>query len=43
MRLLRIAARADPVSQSVKCVGLVDGHYPELLAGMSGRVLLAPN
>lgn len=40
VRLLRIAARADPVSQSVKCVGLVDGHYPELLAGMSGRVLL---
>lgn len=41
-RLLRIAARADPVSQSVKSVAVIDGEYSELIAGMSGRVLLAP-
>ena len=42
VRLLRIAAKADPVSQTVRCVGVVDGRFPELLAGMSGRVLLNP-
>lgn len=42
VKLLRIAAKADPVSQSVKGVAVVDGQYPELLAGMSGRVLMAP-
>jgi RND family efflux transporter MFP subunit len=42
VRLLRVAAKADPVSQSVKCVAVVDGRFPELLAGMSGRVLLSP-
>lgn len=41
VRLLRIAAKADPVSQTVKCVAVVDGRYPDLLAGMSGRVLLS--
>jgi len=41
-KLLRIAARADPVSQSIKAVGVIDGNYPELIAGMSGRILLAP-
>lgn len=41
VRLLRVAAKADPVSQSVKCVAVVDGRFPELLAGMSGRVLLS--
>jgi membrane fusion protein, multidrug efflux system len=42
VKLLRIAARADPVSQTVKAVAVVDGKYPELIAGMSGRVLLSP-
>lgn len=42
VRLLRVAAKADPVSQSVKCVAVVEGRHPELLAGMSGRVLLSP-
>lgn len=36
-RVLRIGAKVDPVSQSVKLVGAVDGRFPELLAGMSGR------
>lgn len=42
-RLLRIAAKADPVSQSVKAVAVIDGKFPELIAGMSGRILLSPN
>jgi RND family efflux transporter MFP subunit len=41
-KLLRIAARADPVSQSVKTMAMIDGRYPELVTGMSGRVQLAP-
>jgi RND family efflux transporter MFP subunit len=38
----RIGARVDPVSQSVKLVAAIDGRFPELIAGMSGRVNLAP-
>jgi len=41
-RLLRVAAKADPVSQSIKAVGVIDGQYPELIAGMSGRILIEP-
>ena len=42
VKLLRTAARADPVSQSIKAVAVIDGQFPELVAGMSGRILLAP-
>lgn len=38
----RIGARVDPVSQSIKLTGAIDGHFPELIAGMSGRVQLSP-
>jgi membrane fusion protein (multidrug efflux system) len=38
-RFTRIGARADPVSQSVKVVAAIDGRFPELVAGMSGRLL----
>ena len=38
----RIGARVDPVSQSVKLVAAIDGRFPELIAGMSGRINLAP-
>jgi RND family efflux transporter MFP subunit len=41
-RVLRIGARVDPVSQSVKLVAAIDGRFPELIAGMSGRINLAP-
>jgi RND family efflux transporter MFP subunit len=41
-RLNRIGARVDPVSQSVKVAAAIDKRFPELIAGMSGRVLLAP-
>lgn len=40
-RFTRIGARVDPVSQSVKVAAAIDGQFPELVAGMSGQVLLA--
>jgi len=42
VKLARLGARVDPVSQSIKVVGEITGAFPELLAGMSGKVLLAP-
>jgi len=41
-RVQRIGARVDPVSQSIKLSAAIDGRFPELIAGMSGRVALAP-
>lgn len=41
-QILRIGARVDPVSQSVKLVAAIDGRFPELIAGMSGRINLSP-
>ena len=41
-KVQRIGARVDPVSQSVKLSATVDGKFPELIAGMSGKVLMAP-
>lgn len=41
-RFIRIGARVDPVSQSVKVAAAIDGRFPELIAGMSGRVRIAP-
>lgn len=40
-RITRIGARVDPVSQSVKVAAVIDGRFPELIAGMSGKVLPA--
>ncbi len=37
-RLTRLAARVDPVSQSLKVNAAIHGRFPELMAGMSGRV-----
>jgi len=37
-KFIRIGARVDPVSQSVKVTAAIDGHFPELMTGMSGRV-----
>ena len=37
-RFIRIGARVDPVSQSVKVAAAIDGRFPELVSGMSGRV-----
>lgn len=41
-KVQRIGARVDPVSQSVKLSATIDGRFPELIAGMSGKVLMAP-
>ena len=42
VKLTRVGARIDPVSQTVKVTGAIGGHFPDLSAGMSGRVLLVP-
>ncbi|WP_300436115.1 efflux RND transporter periplasmic adaptor subunit [Zoogloea sp.] len=41
-KVTRLGAKVDPVSQSVKAVAVIDGQFSELIAGMSGRVMLAP-
>jgi membrane fusion protein (multidrug efflux system) len=41
-KVQRIGARVDPVSQSVKLTAVIDGRFGELIAGMSGKVLMAP-
>jgi hypothetical protein len=41
-RFIRLGARVDPVSQSIKVVAAINGKYPELMAGMSGRVQITP-
>lgn len=40
-RVARLAARVDPVSQSIKVTAVIDGRPSELMAGMSGRISLA--
>ncbi len=37
-RFTRVGARVDPVSQSIKVTAAINGRFPELIAGMSGRV-----
>jgi membrane fusion protein (multidrug efflux system) len=41
-RFTRIGARVDPVSQSVKVAAAISGRFPELMAGMSGKVHITP-
>lgn len=41
-KVQRIGARVDPISQSVKLTAVIDGRFSELVAGMSGKVLMAP-
>jgi RND family efflux transporter MFP subunit len=41
-RILRIGARIDPVSQSIKVIAVIDGQFADLVAGMSGKVELLP-
>jgi membrane fusion protein (multidrug efflux system) len=41
-KISRLGARVDPVSQSIKVAAVIDGRFPNLIAGMSGRVQLAP-
>jgi hypothetical protein len=42
VKLLRLGAKVDPVSQSIKAIAVIDGNFPELLAGMSGNILIFP-
>ena len=37
-KFIRLGARVDPVSQSIKVAAAIDGKFPELITGMSGRV-----
>lgn len=39
-KVQRLGARVDPVSQSVKVVAAIDGQHADLIAGMSGKVLV---
>ena len=41
-RFIRVGARVDPVSQSIKVVAAIEGQHADLMAGMSGRVIAAP-
>ena len=41
-RFTRLGARIDPVSQSIKVAAAIDGSFPELITGMSGRVRITP-
>ncbi|MBF0339344.1 MAG: efflux RND transporter periplasmic adaptor subunit [Magnetococcales bacterium] len=42
VKVARVGARVDPVSQSVKVIGEVVGQFPELIAGMSGKAEITP-
>ncbi len=39
--VMRTAAQADPVSQSIKVLARIEGAHPELIPGMSGWVALS--
>lgn len=41
-KVQRIGAWVDPVTQSIKLNAVIDGRFAELMAGMSGKVLIAP-
>lgn len=38
----RMGARIDPVSRTIKVVGLIDGQFAELKPGMSGSIMITP-
>lgn len=39
-RFVRAGAKADPVSQTIKVIAVLEGYHPEVIAGMSGKVLM---
>jgi RND family efflux transporter MFP subunit len=43
VKVQRIGARVDPVSQSIKLVAIPEGTPTDLIAGMSGRILAPDN
>ncbi len=38
-KVVKIGARIDAVSQSIKVIAVIDGQFDDLLSGMSGRAL----
>jgi RND family efflux transporter MFP subunit len=42
-RVVRMGARVDPVSLTIKINAAIEGKHPELLAGMSGDAMLGPS
>ncbi|WNJ91574.1 efflux RND transporter periplasmic adaptor subunit [Bosea sp. 685] len=40
-QITRVGGRVDPVSQTIKVFGIVNGDASELMAGMSGRAYIA--
>jgi RND family efflux transporter MFP subunit len=40
-RIVRLGAKVDPVSHSVKVIASITGDFPELMAGMTGKVRMA--
>jgi hypothetical protein len=42
LAVTRLGGRVDPVSQSIKVIGVISGEAPELTAGMSGRATFLP-
>lgn len=38
VRVIRLGGRIDPVSQTFRVIGRVQGHHPELIPGMGGPV-----
>lgn len=41
-QVMRTALHADPVSQSVKVIALIDGYFQELIPGMNAQVNIKP-
>jgi RND family efflux transporter MFP subunit len=41
-KVQRIGARVDAVTQSIKLSAVIDGRFDELMAGMSGKVVMTP-
>jgi RND family efflux transporter MFP subunit len=41
-KVLRLGGKVDPVSQSIKVVAVINGKFPDLLTGMSGRANISP-
>ena len=41
-RVELVGGRVDPVSESIKITGAIDGDAQDLVPGMSGRVLMSP-
>ncbi|MGC2087179.1 MAG: efflux RND transporter periplasmic adaptor subunit [Bradyrhizobium sp.] len=41
-QVMRLSGRVDPVSQTIKVIGEITQTAPELMAGMSGRVVITP-